>query len=210
MITSAVAVPVQPDRFTSGRAYRTVVELLVALHAVDPSTTDHLWRVAERATALGQALGLSHDELRILWYAALLHDVGKIGVPDEVLRKEGALTATERAVVQLHPEIGALLLEEIEGLEAAAPLVLHHQERYDGRRDGCYPGYPAGLAGEAIPLGARILAVVDAFDAMTSDRPYRPGLSPDAAVEELRREAGRQFDPGVVAAFLAVLGRAAV
>lgn len=209
MITSAVAGPVHADRFISGRAHRTVVELLVALHAADPSTTDHLWRVAERVTALGEVLGLSHNELRLLWYAGLLHDVGKLGVPDEVLRKEGTLTPTERALIQVHPELGAALLEEIEGLEAAAPLVLHHQERYDGRRDGSYPGYPAGLAGEAIPLGARILAVVDAFDAMTSDRPYRPGLPPAAAVEELRRESGRQFDPRVVAAFLAVRRQAA-
>ena len=209
MITSAVAVPVQPDRFTSGRTYRTVVELLVALHAADPSTTDHLWRVAARVTAVGEALGLPQEDLRILWYAGLLHDVGKIGVPEEVLRKAGRLTRTERALVQLHPELGAALLEDLEGLKPAAPLVLYHQERFDGRRDGSYPGYPTGLAGEAIPLGARILAVVDAFDAMTSDRPYRRGFSPAAAVEELRREAGQQFDPRVVEAFLAVLGQAA-
>ena len=202
MTASACALRHPPVRVTATRSYRTVVELLVALHAADPSTSDHLWRVAERAIALGEALGLPPDELRTLWYAGLLHDVGKLGLPDEILHKEGTLDATERALVRLHPELGAALLEDLEGLEDAATLVLHHQERFDGRRDGSYPGYPAGLAGDDIPLGARILAVVDAYDAMVSDRPYRPGLTTAAAVAELRREAGRQFDPQVVAAFV--------
>jgi HD-GYP domain-containing protein (c-di-GMP phosphodiesterase class II) len=205
MTASACALRHPPVRVTATRSYRAVVELLVALHAADPSTSDHLWRVAERAIALGEALGLPPDELRTLWYAGLLHDVGKIGLPEEILHKAGTLDATERALVRLHPELGAALLEDLEGLEDAATLVLHHQERFDGRRDGSYPGYPTGLAGDDIPLGARILAVADAYDAMVSDRPYRPGLTPTAAAEELRRESGRQFDPRVVAAFLGVL-----
>ena len=205
MTANAHAVRHPPERAAGSRSYRRVVELLVALHAADPSTTDHLWRVAERAAALGEALGIPREELRTLWYAGLLHDVGKIGVPEEILRKEGTLDPTERALVRLHPELGAALLEDLEGLEDAATLVLHHQERFDGRRDGSYPGYPTGLAGADIPLGARILAVADAYDAMVSDRPYRPGLTPTAAAEELRRESGRQFDPRVVAAFLGVL-----
>lgn len=205
MTASAFALRHPPVRATGTRSYRRVVELLVALHAADPSTSDHLWRVAERAIGLGEALGLPREELRTLWYAGLLHDVGKIGLPEEILHKEGTLDAAERALVRLHPELGAALLEDLEGLEDAATLVLHHQERFDGRRDGSYPGYPAGLAGDDIPLGARILAVADAYDAMVSDRPYRQGLTTAAAVEELRRESGRQFDPGVVAAFLGVL-----
>lgn len=104
-----------------------------------------------------------------------------------------------------HPEIGARMLARIDGLREAAPLVLHHQERWDGRRDGRYPGYPAGLVGEAIPLGARIIAVVDCFDAMTTDRPYRRALAADDAREVLRTERGAQFDPRVVDTFLAVL-----
>lgn len=186
--------------------HRKLVELLVALHEVDPRALDHQWRVAREAATLGERLGLSREETRALWYGGLLHDIGKIGVPVEILGKRSFLTREERAQVELHPELGAALLEELEGLEAVTRLVLHHQERYDGRRDGRFPGYPTGLAGERIPLGARILAVADAYDAMTSDRPYRKGLPVETALAELRREAGRQFDPRVVEAFLGVEG----
>jgi HD-GYP domain-containing protein (c-di-GMP phosphodiesterase class II) len=108
-------------------------------------------------------------------------------------------------VVERHPEIGARILENVEGLEGAAPLVRHHQERYDGRSDGEFPGYPRGIAGEAIPLGARIIAVVDAFDAMTTDRAYRRARPAARAADVLRDERGRQFDPRVVDVFLELL-----
>ncbi|HSL81536.1 MAG TPA: HD-GYP domain-containing protein [Thermoanaerobaculia bacterium] len=206
MARSALARREQPAPAAGGTTHRRVVELLAVLHEVDPTAIDHQWRVARRAMALGEALGLGYEETRALWYGGLLHDVGKIGVPAEVLGKRGPLTRTERAQVQLHPELGAAILEDLVGLEEVARLVLHHQERWDGRREGRYPGYPTGLAGDAIPLGARILAVVDAYDAMTSDRPYRRGLPAAAAAAELQRQAGRQFDPRVVAAFLGVVG----
>jgi putative nucleotidyltransferase with HDIG domain len=205
MARSALARREEPAPQAGDVTHRRVVELLVALHEIDPPTLDHQWRVARRAVALGEALGLGDRETRALWYGGLLHDIGKIGVPEEVLGKRGPLTRTERAQVQIHPELGAAILEDLEGLEEVARLVLHHQERWDGRRDTRYPGYPTGLAGEAIPLGARILAVVDAYDAMTSDRPYRRGLPPRTAAAELQRAAGRQFDPRVVAAFLGVV-----
>ncbi len=182
-----------------------VVELLVSLHALDPSSTDHLWRVAHQAALVGETMGFAGDDVRVLWLAGLLHDIGKLGVPEEVLLKEGDLDPDEQEILRRHPEIGAAILEDLDGLEQAACLVLHHQERYDGRRDGRFPGYPSGLSGEEIPLGARILAVVDAFDAMVSDRPYRRGLPANQAMAELRREAGRQFDPWVVQSFLGVL-----
>lgn len=206
MARSALARREEPAPAAGDATHRRVVELLVALHEVDPTAVDHQWRVARRAVALGEALGLGAEATRALWYGGLLHDVGKIGVPEGVLRKRGPLTRTERAQVQLHPELGAAILEDLEGLAEVARLVLHHQERWDGRREGRYPGYPTGLAGDAIPLGARILAVVDAYDAITSDRPYRRGLPPAAAAAELRKEAGRQFDPRVVAAFLGLAG----
>src|SRR5262249_35628056 len=138
-------------------------------------------------------------------FASLLHDIGKIGVPEQVLGKQGPLDAQEAEIMQRHPAIGARILEKLDLLKDAAPIVLHHQERWDGDTSSAYPGYPSGLKGESIPLGARIVAVVDAFDAMTTDRPYRAALSAERAVEELRRQRGRQFDPRVVDVFLQVL-----
>jgi putative two-component system response regulator len=163
-------------------------------------------RLGHYARALGQAAGARTILTDMLMKAAPLHDIGKVGVPAAVLRKTGALTVPEREQMQRHPEIGARLLSRIDGLRAAAPFVLHHQERWDGARDGQFPGYPSGLRGEEIPLGARIIAVVDAFDAMTTDRPYRLALSEGEAREALRAERGRQFDPRVVEVFLTLLG----
>jgi HD-GYP domain-containing protein (c-di-GMP phosphodiesterase class II) len=135
----------------------------------------------------------------------MLHDIGKIGIPEDVLRKGGPLDPVEAEIMRRHPAIGARILERLDLLKGAAPIVLHHQERYDGDMSGTYPGYPGGLAGEQIPLGARIVAVVDAFDAMTTDRPYRNALAIDDAVATLRWERGRQFDPRVVDAFLQIV-----
>lgn len=205
MAPSALATKHQAQPLPANGSRRELVELLAAQHQADPGTLDHQWRVARQAAAVGEALGLPPEETRALWYGGLLHDIGKVGIPERVLAKRDPLTREERALVERHPELGAAILEELDGLEAVADLVLHHQERFDGRGDGRFPGYPAGLAGDEIPLGARILAVVDAYDAMVSDRPYRRGLPPEAARAELRREAGRQFDPRVVEAFLGVV-----
>jgi HD-GYP domain-containing protein (c-di-GMP phosphodiesterase class II) len=154
---------------------------------------------------VGEGMGVAGHDLEMLFFASMLHDIGKIGVPESVLGKPSGLDLEEARAMRRHPEIGARILRDLDVLRDAAPLVLHHQERYDGRRDGKYPGYPSGIAGEAIPLGSRIIAVVDAFDAMTTDRPYRKALAPETAVGELRREAGRQFDPRVVETFVALL-----
>jgi HD domain len=184
---------------------RVTRALSSAVEAKDLYTEGHLQRVSEFAVAVGRRLGLSERELELLQIASALHDVGKIGIPEHVLNKPGALDEAEREIVQRHPQIGARILENVEGLEYAAPLVLHHQERWDGRRDGPFPGYPGGLAGEAIPLGARIIAVVDAFDAMSTSRPYRPAVSTERATTVLRAEGGKQFDPRVVEVFLDLL-----
>jgi hypothetical protein len=184
---------------------RVVKALTGAAAAKDEYTEGHLQRVNAYALEVGRRLGLGNPELELLQIASTLHDIGKIGIPEQILNKEGPLSASERDVMQRHPEIGARLLSRIDGLRAAAPFVLHHQERWDGARDGQFPGYPSGLRGEEIPLGARIIAVVDAFDAMTTDRPYRGALSEGEAREALRAERGRQFDPRVVEVFLTLL-----
>jgi HD-GYP domain-containing protein (c-di-GMP phosphodiesterase class II) len=161
--------------------------------------------VSAYAVAVGSRLGLRGHDLEMLHFASLLHDIGKIGIPEHVLGKEGPLDALEAEVMQRHPAIGARILEKLDLLRDAAPIVLHHQERYDGDPEATYPGYPAGLTGESIPLGARIVAVVDAFDAMTTDRPYRAALSVEKATAVLRSERGKQFDPRVVDTFMTVL-----
>ncbi len=193
---------VEMNRLLRRDLVRVSDALIHAIEAKDLYTGGHLRRVSEYAVAVGEKLGLRGRDLETLHYASLLHDVGKLGVPESVLRKEGPLDPMETEVMRRHPEIGARMLEKLDLLAGSAPLVLHHQERYDGDLDGQHPGYPRGLAGEQIPLGARIIAVVDAFDAMTTTRPYREALSMDEAAAILRLERGRQFDPKVVDAFL--------
>lgn len=187
---------------------RVVQALTNAVEAKDVYTEGHLKRVSEYAVRVGEGMGLSGHQLEMLFFASMLHDIGKIGVPEEILTKRGALTREEARVMQRHPEIGARILRDLDVLRDAAPLVLHHQERYDGRSEGMYPGYPHSLSGDTIPTGSRIIAVVDAFDAMTTDRPYRRALSSAEACRELEREAGKQFDPRVVECFLRVLDEA--
>ena len=182
---------------------RVAQALTQAVEAKDSYTEGHLRRVSEYAVAVGSRLGLRGKDLEMIHYASMLHDIGKIGIPEEILRKQGPLNEHEAEVMRRHADIGARLLEKLDLLRDAAPIVRAHQERYDGAMDGTrYPGYPMGLRGDDIPLGARIIAVVDAFDAMTTTRPYRAALPVDSAVGELRRQSGRQFDPRVVEAFV--------
>ena len=176
----------------------TLTALSAALDHRDSETEGHSQRVARHALILGHALHLSDAALASLRRGALLHDLGKIGVPDAILRKARDLTPEEREVVRSHPANGARILAGIPFLADALPIVLHHHERYDGT------GYPDGQRGEAIDLLARLFSVVDAYDAMVSDRPYRRGMPHEDAVAELRRNAGTQFDSRVVEAFAAL------
>jgi HD-GYP domain-containing protein (c-di-GMP phosphodiesterase class II) len=184
---------------------RVVQGLTGAVAAKDLYTEGHLQRVSAFAVEVASRLGLSEPERDQIHIASVLHDLGKIGIPEQTLNKAGRLSAEEAQQMHRHPDIGARILADIEGFAEASALVRHHQERYDGQRDGEFPGYPLGLSGEQIPLGARIIAVVDAFDAMTTDRPYRAAMQPPTAVAILRGERGRQFDPRVVDVFLGLL-----
>ena len=195
----------ESNRRLRGDLQRVVRALTGAVEAKDLYTEGHLHRVSGYAREVGRRMGLGDHDLELLQIASALHDIGKIGIPEPILNKPRPLAPEEREVVERHPEIGARILENVEGLEDAAPLVRHHQERFDGRRDGEFPGYPRGIAGEAIPLGARIIAVVDAFDAMTTDRAYRRARPVATAVDVLREERGRQFDLRVVDVFLELL-----
>ena len=180
-------------------SYRVTLEALVAsLDIREHETQAHSQRVREYALTLAERLGLEGDELLQVGRGALLHDVGKIGVRDSILLKAGPLTAAEWEEMKKHPRIGYDILRSINFLIPAAEIVLAHQERWDGK------GYPNGLGGPDIPTGARIFAVVDTLDAMTSNRPYRKAQSFQAATEEIRRCSGTQFDPLVVEAFLTV------
>ena len=180
----------------------TVDALLTIANAVearDGYTGGHVERVTRYAVAAGRKLGVEGERLRGMWVAGLLHDIGKIGVPDTILKKPDGLTPDEFEVMKRHPRIGAAILERSPFLRPAVEGVLHHHERWDGR------GYPDGLRGEEIPLEGRILAVADAYDAIVTTRAYRDRRDPEAAVEELRRCAGTQFDPAVVEAFVAAM-----
>lgn len=179
------------------RLYLETTDLLAsALEARDAETHHHSMRVAAYSVRLGEILGIGGETLRQIGWGALLHDVGKIAVPDHVLRKEGPLTAAERQVMDQHPEVGYRMVRKVGFLNEAAELVLAHQERIDGS------GYPLQLKGDAIPLSARIFAVADTADAITSDRPYRAARSFAVARRVLEEEAGRTLDRRVVQAWL--------
>jgi putative two-component system response regulator len=177
----------------------TLRRLSRAVEFHDGETGAHIERVGEHAAAIGRKLGLEDATVERLRLAAPLHDIGKIGVPATLLKKPGPLSAAERLVVQGHAELGRELLAGSGGdlLELAATIAWTHHERWDGG------GYPRGLAGDAIPLAGRIVALADVFDAITSDRPYRSARSIEAAFDTIAEERGRAFDPGVVDAFLA-------
>lgn len=183
---------------------RTIMQLVTAFSELvesrDHYTESHSLHIAELALQVGLRLGLAPEQLDQLTYAALLHDLGKIGIPDAILLKPGPLSASEWETMRQHPSIGRRALERIDLLKDAGEIIEQHHERFDGK------GYPRGLAGEAIRIEARIISVVDAFDAMTTTRPYRRALSVQQAIAELRRCAGSQFDPRVVEALVGVIG----
>ena len=174
--------------------YRAAASLAKAVDARDTYTGSHSERVTELAARVAVRLGLDAEQVELTRLAASLHDLGKLAIPEELLQKAGTLTDSQRLVLERHPQIGFRMLDSL-GVDLIAHLVLHHHERWDGA------GYPDGLSGEQIPLGSRIIFVTDAYDAMTSDRTYRPRRSSRAALAELERCAGTQFDPGIVAAF---------
>jgi len=178
-----------------GGTLNIIYALAAIVDAKDHYTYGHSKKVSEYAVTLSQALGLPQDKIEVIRAAALLHDIGKVGIPDSTLNKEGALTAEEWEPVKAHPQLGIEILRHIAELVNCLPAILHHHERYDGT------GYPAGLKGNDIPLEARILAVADAYDAITSLRPYHKQLSPQQALNELKRLAGVQFDPELVDVF---------
>jgi diguanylate cyclase (GGDEF)-like protein len=189
-------------RASAGRQSKDV--LLRALAERDPSLGEHLTDVAGLAEEVAQRLGLSREEIEQVCQAAELHDIGKVAIPDAILHKPGALDEHEWAFIRRHTLIGERIIDAAPALGRVAALVRSSHERYDGG------GYPDGTAGADIPLGARIVAICDAFDAMTTDRAYRRAMIPEAALLELRRCAGTQFDPVVVETFCAVwAGRAA-
>lgn len=182
----------------SEATYRALAEALAAaLDARERETGLHSKRVACHTLVLAKRFFADPARLRQIYWGELLHDIGKIGISDAVLLKPGPLDEPEAAMMRAHPEIGHAILKNVPFMREAAQIVLCHEERYDGK------GYPRGLAGEAIPFGARLFAVIDTLDAITSDRPYRSGLPFDTATAEIRRCSGEQFDPAAVEAFLA-------
>ena len=185
-----------PDR---AARYRAAASLAKAVDARDVYTGSHSERVGELSARIARRLGIDDPQVELIRLAGSLHDLGKLAIPEEILRKPGALNESERLVLQRHPQIGYRMLESL-GVEPIADWVLHHHERWDGS------GYPERLRGEEIPIGARVIFVADAYDAMTSERVYRKPLSAREALEELERCAGSQFDPAIVEAFAEEIG----
>ncbi|GAA5041008.1 HD-GYP domain-containing protein [Thermocatellispora tengchongensis] len=179
----------------------TIAALCQAVETKDYYTRGHCTRVSLASTMIAEEIGMGPERLRAIRYAGMLHDVGKLGVPTKVLQKEGPLTEEEYAAIQLHPMRGLEIVRGIDFLDEAFAGIMHHHERHDGT------GYPMGLAGDEIPEFARIIAVADAFDSMTSDRSYRGARPVPVAIEELRKAAGTQFDPVMVAAFVKAVER---
>ncbi len=176
----------------AGLHLRTIEALALAIEAKDSTTADHLQRVRVYATEIGKEIGLGQTELDALQAAALLHDIGKLAVPEHIISKPGRLTPEEFEKMKIHPLVGAEILEEVKFPYPVVPIVRAHHEKWDGS------GYPFGLAGAEIPIGARILSVVDCLDALASDRQYRRALPLDQAMEIVSSESGKSFDPVIV------------
>jgi HD-GYP domain-containing protein (c-di-GMP phosphodiesterase class II) len=179
----------------------TIRMLAAAVEARDPYTGNHLERVTHYTVAVASVLGWGGDQLKHAEMGAILHDIGKINIRDAILNKPGPLTPEEWEHMKTHPVVGSQLLKGISFLAPIVPFVRCHHERFDGG------GYPDGLKGKDIPVGGRLIAVADTFDAITTRRPYQPARSVDQAVEEITRQRGRQFDPEIVEAFLTALRR---
>lgn len=176
----------------------TITSLANSVEAKDPYTSGHVNRVTELSIEIGKRIGLKGENLRACELAAILHDIGKIAIPDSILKKPDRLTDEEYNIMKTHVYHGARILNPIPGMKNVIPAVLHHHERWDGK------GYPMGLKGEEIPLIARIITIVDSFDAMNSDRPYRKRLPPEVIEKELKEKAGFQFDPELIDVFLEI------
>lgn len=188
------------DRGGLHRMYEQTVEALVAAAGQRDKTAEgHSRRVTRYCIAIGRVMNLSSDELSDLKYAAGLHDIGKVAISRRILNKLGKLTDDEFAIMKQHSTIAIRILEKIDGLQGAAPMIKHHHERYDGK------GYPDGLIGEDIPVGSRVISVAEAFDILTSDVPWRDAMDQESALRELEACAGTQFDPMVVRAFRTAL-----
>lgn len=197
---ASVALELAAERNAAIRSVTEVATVLSSLiESRDTYTESHCVALAEMSVGIGIRMGLSENQLTTLNLAGHLHDIGKVSIPDEVLLKQAPLTDAERSVMQTHTSIGERVVSRISLLSEVAPVVGQHHEWFDGS------GYPRGLRGEEIVLEARILAVVDAFDAMTTSRPYRPALNTEVAVGEIREGAGSQFDPDVAGIFLTYL-----
>jgi putative two-component system response regulator len=174
----------------------TIDALAFAIDAKDPYTHGHSRRVSLISDAVARDLGLSESDCEKTRLAAVLHDVGKIGIPESILRKPSRLTPEEHRIIESHPEIGHRILSSVKELSYVSRCILHHHERFDGG------GYPSALCSHGIPVQSRIIAVCDTYDAMTSDRCYRKGLGHEAALEEIARCSGKQFDPDCVRSFM--------
>lgn len=181
--------------------FKTIQAIAAAVDAKSLFSREHSARVTQLCLEIGSEMGLPKDSLDKLEFAANIHDIGKIGTPESLLSKMGRLTDEDWTSIRDHPGVGAAFLAKIDELQEVARIIRHHHERMDGL------GYPDRLQGEAIPLLSRVLAVADAFEAMTADRPYRRAMSPDLALRELQANAGEQFDPRVVEAATAVIQR---
>jgi len=177
----------------------TVKAFVEAIEAKDPYTRGHSENVTKYAMAIADKINLSEIEREALRTASLLHDIGKIGIKEEILNKSSGLSSEDYDSIKQHPHIAVQIMGQIPLLNDVVAIVFHHHERYDGK------GYPRGIKGKEIPLGSRILAVADAFDAMTSTRPYRPAADWDSAIRELKKNSGKQFDPEIISVFLEIL-----
>lgn len=202
MFASEAAIAIENARLIKRLqdAYLNTLKALGAMvDAFDWHTERHSERVRDFALAVARKMNLPQKDLKTIEYAAYIHDIGKVGVDLSIIRKPEKLTEEEWRQIIKHPLLGANIAERMEMLRNLSPLIMHHHERYDGK------GYPDGLRSESIPLGARILAVADAYEAMTADRPYRRALSKEIAIGEIKKYSGQQFDPKIVEAFLEVV-----